>query len=90
MLLCRLLNVFKINFFEKFFPEYNQSVSLDPDQAQHFVRPDLGINCLQRLSADNTSMQRVNISWVVVSNTYLNYLHAAGKTSVFGVKMGKF
>ena len=35
------------------------SNSLDPDQAQHFVGPDLGPNCLQRLSADNTSRQRV-------------------------------
>ena len=24
------------------------------------VRPDLGLNCLQRLSADNSSKQRVN------------------------------
>ena len=29
--------------------------SLDPDQARHFVGPDLGLNCLQRLSADDTS-----------------------------------
>ena len=29
------------------------SNSLDPDQAQNFVGPDLGPNCLQRLSADN-------------------------------------
>ena len=37
------------------------SNSLDPDQAQHFVGPDLGPNCLQRLSADDTlSWQRVN------------------------------
>ena len=28
------------------------SNSLDPDQARHFVWPDLGQNCLQRLSAD--------------------------------------
>ena len=27
------------------------SNSLGPDQAQHFVGPDLGPNCLQRLSA---------------------------------------
>ena len=27
------------------------SYSLDPDQAQHFVGPDLGPNCLQWLSA---------------------------------------
>ena len=35
------------------------SNSLDPDQARHFVVPDLGQNCLQRLSADNTRKQRV-------------------------------
>ena len=28
------------------------SNDLDPDQARHFVSPDLGPNCLQRLSAD--------------------------------------
>ena len=33
------------------------SNNLDPDQAQHFVNPDLGPICLQRLSADNTSRQ---------------------------------
>ena len=30
------------------------SNSLDPDQAQQSVGPDLGSNSLQRLSADNT------------------------------------
>ena len=30
------------------------SNSLDPDQARLFVRPDLGPNCLHRLSADDT------------------------------------
>ena len=29
------------------------SNSLDPDQAQCFVGPDLGLNCLQRLSAED-------------------------------------
>ena len=33
---------------------------MDPDQAQHFVWPDLGPICLQGLSADDTSRQRVN------------------------------
>ena len=28
---------------------------LDPDQDRHFVGPDLGPNCLQRLSADDKS-----------------------------------
>ena len=30
------------------------SNSLDPNQARHFVGPDLGPNCLQRLLADGT------------------------------------
>ena len=36
------------------------SISLDPDQARHFVGPDLGQNFLQRLSADGISRQGVN------------------------------
>ena len=31
------------------------SNSLDPDRARHFVGPDLGPNCLQKLSADDRS-----------------------------------
>ena len=34
-----------------FFNTIRVSNSLDQDQAQHFVGPDLGPNCLQRLSA---------------------------------------
>ena len=49
---CRLLIFFKV------------SNSYDPDQAQLFVRPDLGPNCLQRLSADATSKQRVKVGKV--------------------------
>ena len=30
------------------------SNSLDPDQARHIVGPDLGPNCLQKFSADDT------------------------------------
>ena len=33
---------------------YCQTV-LDPDQAQCFIGPDLGLHCLQRLSADDIS-----------------------------------
>ena len=36
------------------------SNSLDPDQARLFVRPGLGPNCLQRLSADDTMRKIVN------------------------------
>ena len=35
------------------------SNSLDPDQARRFVGPDLGPNCLPRLSADDTVRQRL-------------------------------
>ena len=33
--------------------------SLDPDQARHYAWPDLGPNCLQRLSEDDTSRRGV-------------------------------
>ena len=36
------------------------SNSLDPDQARQIVGPDLGPNCLPRLTADDTGRQTVN------------------------------
>ena len=43
---------FKINFFKNFLGNaIKVSNSLDPDQDQHSVGPDLCPNCLQRLSA---------------------------------------
>ena len=33
---------------------------MNADQAGHLVGPDLSTNCLQRLSVDNSSRQRVN------------------------------
>ena len=38
------------------------SNSLDPDQARRFVGPDLGPNCLPRLSADDTGRPRVKFN----------------------------
>ena len=35
------------------------SKSLDPDQARHFVGPDLGPKCLPKFSVDNTRRQRL-------------------------------
>ena len=58
MLLLLSADFFKINFFEKLFQEHitiRVSNGLGPDQDQHPVGPDLGPNCLQRLSADNKS-----------------------------------
>ena len=37
------------------------SNSLDPYQAQRLVGPDLGPNCLPRLSADDTGRQSVKL-----------------------------
>ena len=34
------------------------SNSLNPDKAKEFVRPDLESNCLQKLSADNTTIYK--------------------------------
>ena len=42
------------------------SYSLDPDQARHFVGPDLVPSCLQMLSADDTSRQRIGHSLKVL------------------------
>ena len=39
-----------------FFNTIRVSNSLDPDQARHFVGPDLGPKCLQMLSANNKSL----------------------------------
>ena len=58
MIFCHLQIFLKINFFEIFFT-IRVPNSLDFDQAQRFVGPDLGPNCLQRSSADDTSRQRV-------------------------------
>ena len=41
------------------------SNTLDPDQARQFVGPDLGPNCLPRLSADDTGRQRVLNTWLL-------------------------
>ena len=50
------------------------SNSLDPDQAGQNVGPDLGPNCLQRLSADNTIWQRVGVYKNYLS-LHLNHCH---------------
>ena len=52
---------FKINFFQQFLQEYHQSFKQFGSRSDMtFVGPDLGPNCLQRLSADDTSKQLKN------------------------------
>ena len=60
MLFCCLLILLKSIFSgKKIRNTIRVSNSLDPDQARHFVGPDLGPNCFQRLSANDTSRQKV-------------------------------
>ena len=64
VIFCVIFLLLSVDFFQDqlfenpFRNTIRVSNSLDPDQAQHFVRPDLGPNCLQRLSADDSSRQR--------------------------------
>ena len=46
----------------EFLYAFRMSNSLDPDQARHLFGSDLDPNCLQRLSADDTSRQRATIN----------------------------
>ena len=64
MLYFCLLTYIKINFFQKFFQEYNQSVKQFGFRSglMFCQAPDQSQNCLQRLSADDTSRQRINPS----------------------------
>ena len=58
-------DIFFQNYFLKKKSSRNtirMSNSLDPDQARRFVGPDLGPNCLPRLSADDTGRPRVNMN----------------------------
>ena len=40
---------------------------LDPDQARHYVGPEFDPNLLQRLSADDISRYRVNLTFLCLS-----------------------
>ena len=54
---CVILWIFFLTFSKTSFRNIIRvSNSLDPDQARPFVGPDLGPNCLQRLSADDSGL----------------------------------
>ena len=38
---------------------------LDPEQARHLIRPDLGSSCLQKLSADDNGRQRIQFIYEI-------------------------
>ena len=61
MLFCHVLNFSKSTFLKYTFRyTIKGSNSLDPDQANIFVGPDLGPYCLQMSSGDDASRQRVH------------------------------
>ena len=64
--LCRRLIFFLQNHISKssFRNTIRASNSLDPDQARHYVGPDLDPNCLQMLSTDETGGQIVKVGVV--------------------------
>ena len=65
---ARLLIVIEINFFQKYLREtIRASNDLDPDQARYYVWPDFWPRCLQGLSADDTSREKVNNSYLLQS-----------------------
>ena len=51
------------------------SNGLNPDQAWHFVGPDLGPICLQRLLADDTRRQRVNKDKFMIYGADIKSVH---------------
>ena len=60
LLFCKKENCRLLIFFQKY--SFRNTIrvtnNFDRDQDQRFVRSDLGPNCLQRLSADDTSRKR--------------------------------
>ena len=59
--------------------------SLDPDQARQNARPDLGPNCLQRLSADDTRRQRVKVAWLTADVVLFNDIAVVNGKQVYSI-----
>ena len=53
---------------------------LDPDQDRHSVGPDLGPNCLQRLSADMSSLAKrvLKVIMTTTDNRFCDIFHDFG------------
>ena len=76
MIFMSSADCFQNQFFFKisFRNTIRMSNSLDPDQAQHFVGPYLGPNCLQMLSADDKNHQtKSNKSMCIYQIRYGNF-----------------
>ena len=59
MIVLSSADIFQNELFQKSFRNtFREPNGLDPDQDRRFVGPDLGPNCLQRLSADDKSRRQ--------------------------------
>ena len=65
------------------------STSVDPDQTVHFDEPDLGPNCLQRLSADDTTCSKVSVFGKVNSGEDLSSFLPNGIYEFLSVSQSK-
>ena len=78
MLFCCLLLFSKSTFSKTSFRNIIRlSNSLDPDQARHFVEPDLVPNYLRRLAAESTVRQSVK-SYITAKSKMLTGIKLGG------------
>ena len=71
---------FKMNFFKLFFQEHGVSNGLAQDQDRHSVGPDLGPNCLHRLSAVDKLQARKVLRSVTVTMLIPAYIAHCTRT----------
>ena len=70
------------------------SNSLDPDKARQFVGPDLGPNCLQRLSADETGQLFTKVisrrGWATVYKGYQQTRLVGNWVNIMPIAINKY
>ena len=76
MISCCLLIFFQTNFYKKNLTAIPSGCQKDWIQirARHFVWPDLGPNCLQRLSAVGITCKNLNETMIDYSHIYIMFL----------------
>ena len=72
----RLLIIFEVNFFQKFFQQYMYYQSDKKFRSRPGSKHDLDLNCLERLSADDTNRHRGSY---MSDHVLLNLLNELGK-----------
>ena len=63
---------------------------LDQDQARLFIGPGLCPNCLQKLSADNISRQRVIKSTILDKFNYMKKAHLMGNQPICSERIAQY